>query len=80
MREDAATKARRYVCEGRLTIRLVGVEEIRATAKGDGEVYELGLLPGRGWYCSCPAVTDKCSHLRGLRLVTVRTRAEEVRR
>jgi hypothetical protein len=62
MREDAATKARRYVSEGRLTIRLVNAEEIRAQARGDGAVYELGFLPGRGWWCECPAVTDRCGH------------------
>jgi uncharacterized Zn finger protein len=71
-REGAEAKGKRYVCEGRLTIRLVNGEEIRATAKGDGELYELGLAPGRGWFCSCPAVTDQCSHLKALRLVTVR--------
>jgi hypothetical protein len=71
-REDAASKARRYVCEGRLIIRLVSAEEIRAQARGDGALYELGFMAGRGWWCTCPAVTDQCSHLRGLRLVTVR--------
>jgi hypothetical protein len=70
-REDAATKARRYVSEGRLIVRLVSAEEILATARGDGAMYQLGFSPGRGWWCECPAVTDQCSHLRGLRLVTI---------
>jgi hypothetical protein len=48
MREDPATKGRRYVTEGRLIIRLVNAEEIRAQARGDGALYELGFMAGRG--------------------------------
>ena len=70
MREDYRTKGRRYVGEGRLTLKLVTADTIAATCKGNGEVYELGHTAGR-WWCSC-AARSTCSHLAALQLVTVR--------
>ena len=67
---DAATKARRYICEGRLSIGSVN-GSVTATAKGDGAIYHLGWERGR-WFCDCPCMTDQCSHLKALRLVVVR--------
>lgn len=69
-RENAEAKGRRYLIEGRLTIRYVGPEGVRAHCKGGGEFYRLGYEHG-GWWCSCPAVRQ-CSHLVALQLVTVR--------
>ncbi len=68
-RESAATKARRYITDGRLTIETSA--RIDATCRGDGQVYELGYAHGR-WHCNCPARTIDCAHLLALRLVVDR--------
>ena len=74
MRESAEAKGRRYLIEGRLIIRSIDSETIRATCRGSGEEYEVGFDPG-GWWCSCPAL-GRCCHLLALQLVTlVPTRA-----
>jgi hypothetical protein len=70
-RETVADKANRYLCESRLTVVSVDDDRVRATCHGDGEIYQLGHEPGRGWWCECAARGD-CCHLRALRLVTVR--------
>lgn len=67
-RESAATKGRRYLCEGRLTIKSIHGSRIWAECRGDGKRYDLGFAHGR-WFCSCPARTIDCCHLRALRLV-----------
>lgn len=66
--ESAATKARRYLSEGRLTIWSVAQDEVRARCRGQGELYELGLDYEEGWWCTCAAGT-RCSHLIALQLV-----------
>ena len=78
-REDAATKGRRLLAEGRLVVDAVIGDAVTATCRGDsGEVYKVGYEVG-SWYCSCPALT-RCSHMTALQLVTVapplRRRAE----
>jgi hypothetical protein len=71
MREDARTRGRRLLAEGRLDVIALDPREIRATVKGDsGQRHELGYSRGR-WYCSCPARTQ-CSHLYALQLVAPR--------
>lgn len=70
-RENAAERAKRYLGEGRLYVRLVGPDGISAFCRGDGEWYRLGYRDGQ-WFCSCPAVSRDCAHLRGLRLITTR--------
>ncbi len=70
MRENAALKARRLLSEGRLEVRKVQAQEIRAYVRGDSaEVYEVGWDPG-GWSCSCEAL-GRCSHIQVLMLVTL---------
>jgi hypothetical protein len=73
MRENAATKARRLLVEGRL--RVLSVDEsagtARAECRGDsGAVYDVGRLSGSGWFCSCPAFS-RCAHVRALQHVVV---------
>jgi len=68
-RESAETKARRYLAEGRLTVLRVG-EIIGAECRGSGVVYRLGF-DGRDWFCECPALSRRCSHLLALQSVTV---------
>lgn len=76
-RESAEVKARRYLTEGRLTIVRVAGDEVRAVARGDGQLYRCGHVAGKagGWFCTCPARTDRCAHLEALRLVTIRRSA-----
>lgn len=68
VQEGAPTKARRYLCEGRLNVKLVSRGRVWAECRGDGETYKLGYAHGR-WHCDCPARTVDCAHLRALRLV-----------
>ena len=70
-REDAATKGRRLLTEGRLRIVTASDRHIVAHCIGDsGERYVLTCDP-RSWTCSCPAL-GRCSHLVALMLVTLR--------
>lgn len=68
-RENIATKGRRYLIEGRLTIRYVGVNRIAAHCRGTEETHTLGF--DEDWACSCPA-KGRCSHLVALQLVAPR--------
>lgn len=68
-RENAVSKAKRYLAEGRLVIIETRPGYVEATARGDGAIHRLGYLRGR-WWCACPARSTQCSHLRALRLVT----------
>jgi hypothetical protein len=70
VRENAETKGRRYVAEGRLLVERVDEHGIRASCRGGGSVYALGH-DGVAWFCSCPAL-GLCAHLIALQLVTVR--------
>lgn len=69
MRESASTKARRYLTEGRISLTDVTPDRVRGLVRGDGAIYKAGYQYGQ-WTCDCPAVTDQCSHLRALRLIT----------
>jgi len=74
-REMIEDKARRYLTEGRVVVtRLLG-DTVDAACQGDSGSYELGHRPGRGWFCSCPARGDRCSHLAALWLITIRRRS-----
>jgi hypothetical protein len=70
-RESADQKARRYLAEGRLTVLEVGPAIVRATCRGNGQVYRLGWWRG-SWGCGCTAWRTfhrSCCHLVALRLV-----------
>jgi hypothetical protein len=68
VRENALGKARRYVAEGRLVVRVVDATTARAECRGDGASYEVRFENGR-WFCNCPAL-GRCSHEYALGLVT----------
>lgn len=68
-RESAETKGRRYLIEGRLVVELVDAQQIAATCRGTGAVYQCGYARG-SWFCTCP-VRGRCSHLVALMAVTV---------
>jgi hypothetical protein len=72
-RENAATKARRYLCEGRLVVTEVDGETVHATCRGDGLIHSVEHTRRRGWRCSCPAATA-CSHILATRLVVATNR------
>ncbi len=74
MRENAQTKGKRYVAEGRLLVDHVANAEIRARCRGDGAIYRLTVRDGR-WTCDCPAL-GRCSHLYALGLVVATTRGK----
>jgi uncharacterized Zn finger protein len=67
-RENAETKGRRYVLEGRLQIRYCGPEGVRAYCRGTGHLWTVTYEPGEGWRCSCPA-RSRCAHLVATTLV-----------
>ncbi len=69
-RENAEAKGRRYLVEGRLVVREINGDTIRACCRGGGTFYPLGHDPGRGWWCECPA-RSTCAHLHALRAVTI---------
>lgn len=75
MREDARTKGRRYVAEGRLTVTRADGDHVIATCRGNGAIYRLGHNPSRGWWCTCPA-RGTCAHVHALGLVTVITKED----
>ncbi len=54
---------------------LVAEDTVTAVCRGSGELYDCGHDPGQGWWCSCPARTDRCAHLDALRRVVVRPAA-----
>jgi hypothetical protein len=68
-RESAETKARRYLCEGRVVVEAVDSKHIIASVRGSGVLHMTGYHPG-GWFCSCDA-KGRCSHLLALQLITV---------
>ena len=76
-RESADVKARRYLTEGRITVIRVSGDDVRAVARGDGQLYRCGHVPGKGggWFCCCPARSDQCCHLVALRMIVVRRSA-----
>lgn len=74
MRESAATKARRYLAEGRLIVRRVDGPYALAFCRGDGVMHRIEQHHDVG-ICSCPA-RGRCAHLLALGLVTASTRKD----
>ncbi|MDQ7910780.1 hypothetical protein RB614_40445 [Phytohabitans sp. ZYX-F-186] len=66
-RESAASKAARYLAEGRLVVLRVVPGEVDATCRGDGAVYQVTYRRGL-WHCTCDA-RGRCSHKLALGLV-----------
>ena len=68
-RENAYSKARRYLVEGRVIVTRVSDRIVAARVRGDGAIYD-SMWQAGVWSCSCVARTDQCAHLRALRLIT----------
>lgn len=60
-RENAATKGKRYLCEGRVVLTTVTPDRVEARVRGDGVIYSTAW-DRRGWWCTCPA-RGRCAHL-----------------
>jgi uncharacterized Zn finger protein len=71
--ESAHDKARRYLGDGRLTIRQFNRSSgVVAFVRGhSGLTYRVEWSPDLGWTCNCPDREQLCAHLIALRLVTV---------
>jgi hypothetical protein len=70
MREDAHSKARRLLAEGRVTISFVGKNEILAAVRGDSARRYVVAWDPSGWSDDCDAV-GKCSHIQAVQLVVL---------
>jgi hypothetical protein len=78
VREDAATKARRLLVEGRLSVLRRDARSVIASCRGDsGQVYMVGHDGERGWRCDCEAMRSTCSHIKALQLVVVINRGRD---
>jgi hypothetical protein len=79
VRETVDTKARRYLIEGRIRVRLCNEESgvANAEVRGSGAVYIVDHDEA-GWSCDCPARTE-CAHIAALKCVMV-LKPRELRR
>lgn len=68
MRENAATKATRYLTEGRLIVTRVHHGRVASSCRGEGHIWLQSFTDG-AWRCTCPTKSDSCSHLYALRRV-----------
>ena len=68
-REGAQQKARRYLLEGRVMIRSVGRQGVRAHVRGQGHCYKVAYEGGGGWSCTCPARTSRVLHVIAVQIV-----------
>jgi hypothetical protein len=56
-REDALTKAMRYLLSGRVIVRFVGPQGVRAHVRGSGELWRVQYERGRGRATVRPAAS-----------------------
>jgi hypothetical protein len=71
-RQKTHDTARRFLAEGRLTIRQAShTNGVVAHVRGDsGLTYRAQWSPDLGWLRNCVTRTDQCTHLIALRLIT----------
>jgi hypothetical protein len=70
MREDARSKARRLLAEGRVIVKAVNERAVVATVRGDSGVIYRVVGDPTGFRCPCPAV-GPCSHGMAVALVAL---------
>jgi hypothetical protein len=77
--ETAHDKARRYLADGRLTIRQFSRAGVVAFVRGEdsGLVHRAEWSPDTGWNCDCVSREVFCAHVIALRLITVTHQQEE---
>ena len=66
-RENAATKARRLLIEGRVQIVRADRREVLARVRGDSGWHR--VVCSNGWRCDCEAMSVRCSHVQAVSLV-----------
>lgn len=70
-RENARTRARRLLVEGRVMVRYCGPRGVQAYVRGSGALRHVIYELGRGWSCTCPALTPHCSHVLAVQQVVI---------
>jgi uncharacterized Zn finger protein len=67
-RENAESKARRYLAEGRLELQRVDHGVVLARCLGDeGDSYSVRWDDEKkSWRCNCPAFGPRCAHVLAL--------------
>lgn len=70
-RENARTKARRLLVEGRVLVRRVDEQGALAHVRGDSGAVRIVTFGLGRWFCDCPAKGDTCSHVRAVASVVV---------
>lgn len=70
MREDAATKARRLLTQGRVIVTRVDGRDVTAIVRGDSAEFYSVAHRSRSCVCDCAAL-GRCSHVQALMLITV---------
>ena len=71
-RESADNKSRRYLAEGRVTVREATRTGVVAEVVGDSGLryrVEFGPEVG-GWWCNCPGGHGECAHIPAAQFVT----------
>lgn len=71
-RRDAAAKAAHLLTSGAVTVVFCHGDHVHIAVQGRTGTRYCGHDPQRGWWCSCPAGTGECSHVRAAMLVTSR--------
>jgi uncharacterized Zn finger protein len=73
MREDARTKASRYLVEARVRI-LTASEDggyVSAEVRSDHSVVYVVAFTEGAWTCTCPAFNPSCAHVLAVQRVVV---------
>jgi uncharacterized Zn finger protein len=68
--ETLEDKAKRYLGEGRVRVRVVTPKVIEANVQGSRAAAYKTRREGRRWSCDCPAWQRRCCHVAALELVT----------
>lgn len=72
-RENAETKARRLLVEGRVMIRRLDERGALTDVRGDSGVLRRVIFDAFAelWSCDCPARSEKCAHVLAVAAVVV---------
>jgi uncharacterized Zn finger protein len=68
-REDAHTKASRYLVEGRVVLESVQRRRVHARVRGTDRFHHVHWTGDNGWQCDCPALRATCSHINAVQRV-----------
>ena len=70
MRENARTKSKRLLIEGRVLIRSAGPQGVSALVRGDSGCLRRVSYENARWFCDCPAL-GPCSHIMAVEAVVL---------